>query len=246
MSASSPPGAVAVITGAAGELGAAVARTLAARGDRVALIARAGSGDRLAALAAELGGPSRARAYAVAGLDPAEGWRELPARISRDFGAVPTLAALAAGGWSGGAAIAAWTDDAAWDGMMSANLATVHRALRALVPGMVAVGRGSVVVVGSRVVERPATGAGAAAYVASKAAAVALAQAVAAEVLEDGVRVNAVLPSTMDTPANRRAMPDADPSRWVSLTSAAGVIAFLLSEAARDLSGATLPLYGRA
>jgi NAD(P)-dependent dehydrogenase (short-subunit alcohol dehydrogenase family) len=75
---------------------------------------------------------------------------------------------------------------------------------------------------------------------------VALAQAAAEEVLDRGVRINAVLPSTMDTAANRRAMPDVDPTKWVSVTSAAGVIAFLLSDGARDVSGAAVPVYGRA
>ena len=99
-------------------------------------------------------------------------------------------------------------------------------------------GRGSVVVVGSRAVERPWTSASASAYGTTKAAVVALAQTVAAEVLEHGVRVNAILPSTLDTAANRRAMPEADSSRWVTTESAAGVIAFLLSDEARDVSGA--------
>jgi NAD(P)-dependent dehydrogenase (short-subunit alcohol dehydrogenase family) len=130
--------------------------------------------------------------------------------------------------------------------MMESNVGTVHAALRALLPGMVARKRGAIVVVGSRNVERPWTGASAAAYTASKAAAVAMAEAAAAEVLEHGVRINAVLPSTMDTPANRAAMPKADFSRWVTTQSAAGVIAFLLSDAARDVSGAAIPLYGRA
>jgi NAD(P)-dependent dehydrogenase (short-subunit alcohol dehydrogenase family) len=74
---------------------------------------------------------------------------------------------------------------------------------------------------------------------------VALAQAVAAEVLDDGVRVNVVLPSTIDTPQNRAAMPNADVSRWVAPTSLAFVIEFLLSPAARDVSGAAIPVYGR-
>jgi NAD(P)-dependent dehydrogenase (short-subunit alcohol dehydrogenase family) len=69
---------------------------------------------------------------------------------------------------------------------------------------------------------------------------------VAQEVLEHGVRINAILPSTMDTPANRRAMPDADPAKWVPLESASAVIAFLLSEDSRDVSGAALPVYGRS
>jgi NAD(P)-dependent dehydrogenase (short-subunit alcohol dehydrogenase family) len=73
----------------------------------------------------------------------------------------------------------------------------------------------------------------------------ALVQATAAEVLADSVRVNALLPSTIDTPANRAGMPNADASRWVAPASIAGVAAFLLSEAARDISGALLPVYGR-
>ena len=101
-------------------------------------------------------------------------------------------------------------------------------------------------VIGSRAVERPWESVNAAAYAASKAAVVALAQARAAEVLEAGVRVNAVLPSTLDTAANRAAMPKADASRWVSTDSLADVVAFLLSEGARDVSGAALPVYGRA
>src|SRR6185312_7437295 len=102
------------------------------------------------------------------------------------------------------------------------------------------------VLIGSRNAERPWTGASAAAYTAAKSAVVALGQAVAAEVLESGVRINAVLPSTLDTPANRKAMPSADPARWVTTESAAKVIAFLLSDDARDISGAALPIYGRS
>jgi NAD(P)-dependent dehydrogenase (short-subunit alcohol dehydrogenase family) len=73
----------------------------------------------------------------------------------------------------------------------------------------------------------------------------ALVQAAAAEVLADGVRINAVLPSTIDTPANRAAMPKHDPSKWVSVESLSGVIAFLLSDAARDISGAAIPVFGK-
>jgi NAD(P)-dependent dehydrogenase (short-subunit alcohol dehydrogenase family) len=130
--------------------------------------------------------------------------------------------------------------------MMSSNVQTVHRALRALLPKMVERKQGSIVIVGSRNAERPWTGANAASYTASKAAAVAMAQAAAAEVLDSNVRINAVLPSTMDTPANRASMPKVDPSKWVTTESCAGVIAFLLSDEARDISGAAIPVYGRA
>ncbi len=125
------------------------------------------------------------------------------------------------------------------------NVEPAYRALRALLPPMVERKRGSIVVVGSRAVDRPWTSGGAAAYAASKAAVVTMAQAVAQEVLLDGVRINAILPSIMDTRANRASMPDADPSKWVSLESAAGVIAFLLSDEARDVTGAAVPVYGR-
>jgi NAD(P)-dependent dehydrogenase (short-subunit alcohol dehydrogenase family) len=111
---------------------------------------------------------------------------------------------------------------------------------------MVARKSGSIVVVGARGVERPWTNAGSAAYGAAKSAAVSLAEAAAAEVLEHGVRINAIMPSALDTAANRRSMPNADFSKWVTPASAAAVIAFLLSDDARDVSGAKIPVYGRA
>jgi NAD(P)-dependent dehydrogenase (short-subunit alcohol dehydrogenase family) len=118
--------------------------------------------------------------------------------------------------------------------------------MRALLPAMVAAKDGSVVLVGSRAGIQPWTSAGAAAYAASKAAVIALAQAAAQEVLESGVRVNVVLPSTMDTHANRKSMPKADPSKWVTTDSVAAVIAFLFSDASKDVSGAAIPVYGRS
>ena len=235
-------GEVVVVTGAAGALGSALVRTLRARGDRVAAIDTPSAAERSTALAAEPG--PAALALAVALLAPGALSSALE-RVERELGA-PTGAALVAGGWQGGAPLHAESDDATWRAMIDMNLETVHASLRALVPGMVARGRGSLVVIGSRAVERPWSSAGAAAYAASKSALVALAQAVAAEVLERGVRLNAVLPSVLDTPANRRAMPDADPSRWVSTDSLSEVIAFLLSDAARDVSGAAIPVYGRS
>src|SRR5579859_3319216 len=228
---------VALVTGAAGALGSEVARKLSARGDRVVLVDGAGARARLEQLAATLPGAS-----VVAGdITDDRTWSDAMPRIERDLGAPPTLAALIAGGWRGGPPLHQEKGDDIWKTMMSANLETVHRSLVRLLPAMVARERGSVVVVGSRAAEQPWTSAGAAAYAASKSAVVELARAVAAEVLEHGVRVNAILPSTMDTPANRAAMPEADPTRWVSLDSAAGVVAFLLSDAARDISGAALP-----
>ena len=233
---------VALVTGAAGALGSEVARVLAARGHKLALLDTERGRERLAELAASLGG-----ACVIAGDIAREAtWTEAMPRIVRELGSAPVVAALVAGGWRGGKPLHEEADDDVWRTMMEANLETVHRSLRALLPPMVAGKRGSIVVLGSRAAVDPATSARAAAYAASKAAVVALAEAVAAEVLPAGVRVNAVLPSTLDTPANRAAMPKVDPTTWVSVGSAAGVVAFLLGDEARDISGVALPVYGRA
>jgi NAD(P)-dependent dehydrogenase (short-subunit alcohol dehydrogenase family) len=233
---------VALVTGAAGALGGEVARTLAARGCKLALVDSERARSRLEQLAAELGG-----GCVVGGDITAEAtWAEAVPRIERELGAAPSQAALIAGAWRGGKPMHEQKGDEVWRAMMDANLETVHRSLQALLPSMVARKHGSIVVIGSRAAAQPATSARAAAYATSKAAVVALAQAVAAEVLDFGVRVNAVLPSTMDTPANRAAMPGVDPGKWVSLASAAGVVAFLLGDEARDISGVALPVYGRA
>jgi NAD(P)-dependent dehydrogenase (short-subunit alcohol dehydrogenase family) len=235
-------GEVALVTGAAGALGSEVARALSARGHKLALVDAERSRERLAALATSLGG-----ACVVVGDIAVEGtWADAMPRIERELGSSPSLAALVAGAWRGGKPLYEESGDDVWRTMMEANLETVHRSLRALLPAMVARRHGSIVVIGSRAAVAPATSARAAAYAASKAAVVALAQAVAAEVLQAGVRVNAVLPSTMDTPANRAAMPKVDPGTWVSLASAAGVVAFLLGDEARDVSGVALPVYGQA
>jgi NAD(P)-dependent dehydrogenase (short-subunit alcohol dehydrogenase family) len=87
---------------------------------------------------------------------------------------------------------------------------------------------------------------GAAGYIASKAAVTAFVQAVAAEYKNDGIRCNAILPSTIDTPANRASMPNADHEKWVKPAEIAGVVAHLLSPDAAPTSGAAVPVYGRA
>jgi NAD(P)-dependent dehydrogenase (short-subunit alcohol dehydrogenase family) len=231
-----------LITGAAGALGSAVARRLASEGSRshiekVSLLDVPQQRERLAALTHEVGG----RNFVCDLSSEIE-----VSRVMRDVtdGGAPTYAVLVAGGWRGGVPL---HEGGAGDyhDMFRMNVNTVYFALRAMLPLMVAAKGGSVVVIGSRAVERPWTSAGAAAYAASKSAVVALAQTLAQEVLPFGVRVNAIMPSTLDTPANRKAMPDADPSRWVSLESCAGVIDFLLSDDSRDISGASIPVYGR-
>ncbi len=231
---------VVIVTGAAGALGSALVRYLAARGRSVVAIDRPGASARLAEVAREAAGVTPIELE----VSSSETWSPVIERITTDLGA-PAGAVLVAGGYSGGKRFFEGDSDATWHKMMEQNLESARVSLQALLPPMVEKKRGSIVLIGSRAAVRPWESRGAAAYAASKAAVIALTQAIAAEVLDDGVRLNAVLPSTIDTPANRAAMPSADASRWVSRESLCEVIGFLLSDSARDISGAVLPVYGR-
>ena len=124
------------------------------------------------------------------------------------------------------------------------NLRPTYLVTQAALPKLVAAGGGSIVCVGTRAALQPFPGA--AGYIASKAAVIAFAHAVAVEYRDDRVRCNAILPSVIDTPGNRASMPKADPSRWVKPEEIAGVIAHLLSDASSPISGAAIPVYGRA
>ena len=222
-----------IVTGAGGALGSGLVRALTAGGQRVIAVER--DAERAEQV---FRGVANCRVLAF-DVSSSEAWQSALAD------AEITGAVLVAGTWKGGSRLFEAGGDAIWSTVMNANLETARVALQALLPRMVAAKAGSIVAIGSRTAPRPWEGARAAAYAASKAAVVALVQACAAEVLADGVRINAVLPSTIDTPANRAAMPKHDPSQWVSVESLSGVIAFLLSDAARDISGAALPVFGR-
>ncbi len=147
------------------------------------------------------------------------------------------------GGYLDGAPVAGMDMDG-WDRQFALNARSAALGMRAVLPGMVERGRGRVVAVGTRAALRPF--AGASAYAASKAAVLALVAAASEEVKASGVCVNAVLPSVIDTPANRAAQPDADPARWVRPEEIGAVIAFLCSEEASAVTGAALPVYGTA
>jgi NAD(P)-dependent dehydrogenase (short-subunit alcohol dehydrogenase family) len=227
-----------VVTGAGGALGGAIVSELASGERRVLAVGRGLAQVELDARY----GSGRVTAVAL-DVTSRDGWAAVLATAERD-GLAVSGAVLAAGGYRGGEPLARSKDDQALQAMLSANLATAHVTLAALLPGMVEKKRGSVVIIGSAASVRPWQSAGSAAYAASKAGVVALAQAAAAEVHAASVRVNALLPSTIDTPQNREGMPNADFSKWVTPASIAGVVAFLLSDAARDISGAAIPIYG--
>lgn len=147
------------------------------------------------------------------------------------------------GGYAGG--IKLWElDRGTLDQMLALNLRSGYALARAAMPAMLRQGRGVIVNVAAKAAVDHA--AGAAAYAASKAAAVALMDSLAADVKGRGIRVNSILPSIIDTEANRKAMPKADFSKWPKPVEIARVILFLCSDQAQVVHGASIPVYGES
>ena len=157
------------------------------------------------------------------------------------FGKIDLLAHLV-GGFAGGSTVAD-TDDATFQRMLDMNLMSSFHILRAIIPHMRKAGGGRIVAVGSRAAEDPGPGVGA--YSASKAALVSLTRTVALENKDAGITANVILPGTIDTPANRAAMPGAGTSTWVQPASIASLIVWLAGDAGKDVTGAAIPVYGR-
>jgi NAD(P)-dependent dehydrogenase (short-subunit alcohol dehydrogenase family) len=157
------------------------------------------------------------------------------------FGAIDILAHLV-GAFAGGQTIAD-TDDAIFQRMFDLNLNSAFHILRAVLPHMRKAGGGRIVVIGSRAAENPGPKVGA--YSASKAALVSLIKTVALENKDSGITANVILPGTIDTPANRKDMPGADVSQWLQPASIASLIVWLAGDAAKDVTGAVIPVYGR-
>ena len=225
-----------IVTGAFSALGQVVARTLAARGDRVALVDAAPSAP--AGLAESFG--TGHLLLPAADLSRPEGAEAAVARVREHFGAVHGLANVAGGfRWE----TIAGGDPATWQAMFSVNVLTALHACRAVLPALQAAGGGRIVNVGAGAAAKAGMGMGA--YAASKAGVLRMTEALAEECKDQGITVNAVLPSIIDTPANRRDMPDADFTRWVTAEALADVIAFLLSDGARAITGAGIPVSGR-
>jgi NAD(P)-dependent dehydrogenase (short-subunit alcohol dehydrogenase family) len=225
---------VVLVTGGTGALGTAVALAALQR-DALVVVTYRDARDR-DALAGRVPAPVRERLHAVqADVTDAGSVQRLVAEITARHGKVDALV-NAVGGFAGGDLLA--TDERAWDAMLTLNLRSAYLCCRAVLPGMLAAGRGRIVNVASRSVSPP-TG-GFIAYTVSKTGVIALTQALAQEVRGRGVTVNAVLPSTMDTEANRRAMPGADRRSWVTPEAVAQAILFLTSEEAAQVTGSLL------
>lgn len=145
------------------------------------------------------------------------------------------------GGFSGGQTIAQ-TDDASFQRMLDLNLSSVFHVLGAAIPVLRRAGDGRLIAIGSRAAIEPGPGVGA--YSAAKAAMVSLIRTAALENKDAGLRANVILPGTMDTPANRKVIPNADFSKWVRPSAVANLILFLAGDSGRDINGAVIPVYG--
>ncbi len=226
-------GKVVAVTGGFGSLGAAVARTMVAAGAKVALLDRAEQSNAPQDLA---------QALALGGVDLGSGERarDAIAQIISRFGRLDALVNIAGGfRWE---KIDGGSIDT-WDQLYQMNLRTALNASQAALAHLLASMNGSIVNVGALAATK--AGAGMGAYAASKAGVARLTEALAEELKDRAVTVNAVLPSIIDTAANRADMPDADFSRWVKPEQIADLIVFLLSDRARAITGALIPIAGR-
>jgi NAD(P)-dependent dehydrogenase (short-subunit alcohol dehydrogenase family) len=231
-------GRVALVTGAAGNLGNAVARGLQAAGARMVLVDR--DTRRLQEKFPTLRGSSGH--LLEEGIDlMAQGALDgVVARAVELFGRVDVLVNTV-GGFRAGQPLHE-TPMEAWDLMLDLNLRTSLVAARAVLPTMLAQRHGKIVTIAARA--GLAGAANMAAYAAAKGAVVRMTESLAAEVKHAGINVNCVLPGTLDTPQNREGSPGADFSKWVATDAVADVILFLASDAARAVHGAVVPIYG--
>jgi NAD(P)-dependent dehydrogenase (short-subunit alcohol dehydrogenase family) len=222
----------ALVTGGTGGLGAAVTRELLAGGWRVVVpwvqereLERVERHERLELIRADCTDPAQ-----VAG-------------VTEAAGAGLRAAVNLVGGYAGGGRVHETPVDD-FEEQLRLNLRATYLVCAAAIPYLLRAGGGSLVCVSSRAALRPFPGA--AGYITAKAAVLAFVDALDAEYREDGIRANAILPSVIDTPANRAAMPDADPATWVRPEEIAHTIRYLCSDESTATSGAHVPVYGRA
>jgi NAD(P)-dependent dehydrogenase (short-subunit alcohol dehydrogenase family) len=227
------PNRVFAITGAFGALGSAVSKAAAAQGEKLALIDFA---------SAPSASPSSGEVLVLGGVDltdPAAAERAFAAAAER-FGGVDVLLNIAGGfAWE---EVEAGSPDT-WLRLYRMNVLTALNAARAALPHVKRGTAGRIINVGANAALRAAAGMGA--YSAAKGGVHALTQALAAELKASSVTVNAVLPSIIDTPANRADMPGADASAWVAPADLASVMLFLASEGAQAITGALVPVTGK-
>jgi NAD(P)-dependent dehydrogenase (short-subunit alcohol dehydrogenase family) len=228
---------VIIVTGAAGNLGRAMLSVLAAQGARIVAVDR-----ETAAVTQALEAAGGEGHLAMAGVDlfSGEACEEMAQRTMDSFGRIDGLVHTV-GGFAAGAIDEA--DAAQFESMFRLNVLTTVNVFRAVAAPMRKARAGCIVTLGAGPGVKAPAGLGA--YGASKAAVHRLVESYADELKGHNVRVNALLPSTLDTALNRKSMPEADHGSWVSLDNLAQTIAFVLSDAGRDLTGALIPITGR-
>lgn len=222
-------GKVVVVTGAFGQLGRAVVQEVLAQGGRAAMLGRVGGE-----------APDGAAAWRVDLTSLADTTRVME-EVAQHFGRIDALANIAGGfRWQ---TVEKSEDLSEWSDLHAMNLQTCVTASKAVLPHLHRAGAGRIVNVGAMGALKGASGMGA--YAASKAGVMRFTEALADEVKLQDITVNAVLPSIIDTPQNRADMPTAPHDRWVKAQDIAGVIAFLLSDAAAVVTGALVPVTGK-
>jgi NAD(P)-dependent dehydrogenase (short-subunit alcohol dehydrogenase family) len=226
-------GKVVAVTGGFGSLGASVAKVVITAGAKVALLDRVEASKALSDL-------SQALALGGVDLGSSASARDAIAQIIAHFGRLDAIVNIAGGfRWE---KIDGGSIDT-WDALYQMNVRTALNASQAALPHLIASGSGRIVNVGAAAATKAGTGMGA--YAASKAGVAKLTEALADELKDRAVTVNAVLPSIIDTAVNRADMPDADTSRWVKPEQIAELIVFLLSDRASAITGALIPIAGR-
>ena len=230
---------VALIAGATGNLGQSVVNVFAKGGASLALFDR--SAERLKDSFPELAGREDCLFVECSDVsDPAIFGASLNQALEK-FGQVDIFVTLV-GGFKSGSPLHE-TPLATLDFMLNLNVRTLYVAAQAVIPGMRVRGYGKIIAVGARPGLMGTKNS--AAYSAAKSGVIRLVESMGAELKTDGINVNCVVPGTMDTPQNRADTPNADFTRWLSTGSVADVIGFLASDAARDIHGAAVPVYGR-
>ena len=224
-------GRIVIITGAKGGLGTAVTTMFLEAGDTVIGASRSIKTSDF---------PSQNFIAVQSDFSDATSVRELASSTMDRFGRVDGLIHVV-GGFAGGTPIHD-TDEQTWKQMLDQNLNAAFNVIVAVVPHMRHAKFGRIVMVGSKAADQPRANLGA--YVISKIALAALVKTVALENADAGITANVVLPGTMDTPANRAAMPSADRSRWVRPSDVANVIYWLTTDAASQVNGAAIPVSG--
>jgi NAD(P)-dependent dehydrogenase (short-subunit alcohol dehydrogenase family) len=232
-------GKVVIVTGSIGNLGQATARSLHEVGARTVLVDR--SNDRLRENYPDLiDSPDHLLAGEADLTNPDSLTRMVQSACER-FGQIDALVNTV-GGWRGGKPVHE-TDLVDWDFLFGVNLRTTLLCCRAVIPQMLRQGQGKIVNVSSR--DGLTGGSGYSAYSASKSAVLRLTESMAAELKNANINVNCIMPGTIDTPQNRKAIPNGDFFKWVAPEAIADVILFLISDAARAINGAAVPVYGK-